>query len=233
MGQEDDAIRSRPGEASSPASSAPTAATILAAGLGRRLGGRPKAALQIDGTSLLERLVRTLRDAGIQDINVVIGPYQNTLLPLVKRCDAQALIHDRPDTLLVESQRLAIRSHVDRSDGHDLLVMLADLPLLTVEEVRLLLDTWRSRPANIQAQMPMVDGVRGHPLLLSWSAVEQVAATPPLMGIRDWLASHSDLVKPLVTKQRSYITDLDTPDDLVALQTLLHPQRVDWPAPWG
>lgn len=232
MRREDEAIRNQSGEPSSPASPAPTAAAILAAGLGRRLGYRPKAALQIDSISLLERLVRTLRDAGVDDISVVMGPYQNTLLPLVNRCGAQALIHDRPDTLLVESQRLAIRSHVDRSYGHDLLVILADLPLLTVKDVRLLLDTWRSRPANIEAQMPMVEGVRGHPLLLSWSAVEQVASTPPFMGIRDWLASHPDLIKPLITKQRSYITDLDTPDDLAALQILLHPQRVEWPASW-
>ena len=211
----------------------PPAATILAAGLGQRLGGRPKAALQIDGTSLLERLARTLRGAGVEAISVVIGPYPDTLLPLVKRCGAQALLHERPDTSLIESQRLALHNHLDRHDGHDLLLVLADLPWLTVADIRLVLDTWRRRPAHIQAQMPLVDGVRGHPLLLSWAAVQQVAATPPQVGIRDWLARHPDRVQPLFTEPRSYITDLDTPDDLAALQTRLHPQRVDWPAPWG
>ena len=223
----------KPGEPASPAARAPAAATILAAGLGRRLGGRPKAALHIDGTSLLERLARTLRGAGVEEISVVIGPYQDTLLPLVKRCGAQALLHDRPDTSLVESQRLALHNHVARRDGHDLLLVLADLPWLTVEDIRLVLEAWRRRPAHIQAQMPLVDGVRGHPLCLSWAAVEQVAATPSEVGIRDWLARHPDLVQPLLTPQRSYITDLDTPDDLAVLQTRLHPQRVGWPAPWG
>lgn len=227
------AIRPKPGEPASPAARAPTAATILAAGLGRRLGGRPKAALQIDGTSLLERLVRTLRSAGVAEISVVIGPYQDTLLPLVNRCGAQPLLHERPDTSLVESQRLAIQNHVARRDRHDLLLVLADLPWLTVQDIRLVLATWQRRPAHIQSQMPLVDGVRGHPLLLSWAAVEQVAATPPGLGIRDWLARHPDLVKPLLTPQRAYITDLDTPDDLAALQTRLHPQQVDWPSPWG
>lgn len=211
----------------------PLAATILAAGLGQRLGGRPKAALQIDGTSLLERLVSTLRGAGVDAISVVIGPYQDTLLPLVKRCGAQALLHERPDTSLIESQRLAIQNHGDRHDRYDLLLVLADLPWLTVEDIRLVLEAWRCRPAHIQAQMPLVDGVRGHPLCLSWAAVEQVAATPPQVGIRDWLARHPDRVQPLLTPQRAYITDLDTPDDLAALQTRLHPQRVVWPAPWG
>lgn len=211
----------------------PLAATLLAAGLGQRLGGRPKAALHIDGISLLERLVSTLRGAGVEEISVVIGPYQDTLLPLVKRCGAQALLHDRPDTSLIESQRLAIQNHGDRHDRYDLLLVLADLPWLTVDDIRLVLETWQRRPAHIQAQMPLVDGVRGHPLLLSSAAVEQVAATPPQVGIRDWLARHPDRVQPLLTPQRSYITDLDTPDDLAALQTRLHPLRVDWPAPWA
>ena len=60
--------------------SAPLAATLLAAGLGRRLGGVPKTALLIDGESLFERLVRALRQSGIEAISVVIGPYADTLL---------------------------------------------------------------------------------------------------------------------------------------------------------
>lgn len=233
MRHEDDVNRHLPHGPSSSASLAPTAATILAAGLGRRLGGRPKAALHIGGTSLLERLVSLLRDAGVEEISVVIGPYHETLLPLVNRCGAHALVHGRSDTLLIESQRLAVRAHLDRWHGHDLLLVLADLPLLGVADVRLLLDAWRRRPASIHAQMPMVDGVRGHPLLLSWHAVGQVAATPAHVGIRDWLARLPGLVQPFVTLQRSFITDLDTPNDLAELQTLLHPQPVGWPAPWG
>ena len=64
----------------------PIAATVLAAGLGRRLGNRPKATLEIGGRSILARLAAALREAGIEDISVVVGPYREALVPLAAAC---------------------------------------------------------------------------------------------------------------------------------------------------
>ena len=224
-----------PTQTSAPAPT-PVAATILAAGLGRRLGGRPKAALQIGDHSLLERLVDALRAAGIEQIRIVLGPYPETLLPLAQRCGLQLLSHGRPETGLVESQRLALQTHLalGQAQGRpqDLLLVLADLPWLQAEHVRALLEHWQQRAAGIEAQMPLVAGVRGHPVLLSWQAVGQIAALPPDAGIRDWLKDHPGLIGPFISQQRAYITDLDTPADLAALQQAVWPEPVRWPAPW-
>lgn len=209
----------------------PLAATILAAGLGQRLGGRPKATLQIDGRSLLERLITALRSAGIQVVSVVIGPYREQLLPLVARCGARAVMHSQPGASLIESQRLALDAHAAGFPGHDLLMVLADLPLLSDADISPLLDAWHRRVPSVQAQMPVVEGVRGHPLLLSSHAVAQIAATSRHLGIRDWLRCHPEAVQPVHTSQRAYVTDVDTPDDLIALRALVHPAALAWPAP--
>ena len=206
------------------------AATILAAGLGRRLGGRPKAALRIGGVSLLERLAGALRGAGVGQISVVIGPYEDTLAPLVRRCGAQVLAHGRDETLLRESQRLAVQAHLAQRPGCDMLLVLADLPLLNAADIRLLRDAWQQRPAAIEALRPVVEGVQGHPLLLSWQAVQQVAALPAALGIRDWLNSQPGFLQRVASPQRAFVTDLDTPQDLAALQSQLLPLPVDWPA---
>lgn len=199
------------------------------------MGGRPKAALQIDGTSLLERLVNALRGAGVDHIAVVLGPYAETLVPLAQRCGAQVLLHPQPampgmpDLPLAASQRLAVQGHMERWPGHDMLVLLADLPLLTSAHIAWLLEAWPRRPAVTHAQMPLVDGVRGHPLILSWQAVQEVAALPASQGVRDWLHSRPEQVRPLQTPQRAYTTDLDTPEDVAALRATLYPQTVEWP----
>lgn len=223
----------------------PVAATILAAGLGRRLGGRPKTALQIGGRSLLERLVDALRAAGIEQIRIVLGPYTETLLPLAQRCGLQVLCHDRPETGLIDSQRLAIQAHLAPGQAQglgqspapaqapDLMLVLADLPWLQADHVQALLEHWQRRTAGIEAQMPLVAGVRGHPVLLSWQAVGQIAALPPDAGIRDWLKDHPGLIGPFISQQRAYITDLDTPADLAALEQAMQPEPVRWPAPWN
>lgn len=89
---------------------------------------------------------------------------------------------------------------------------------------------WRQRAPSVHALMPVVDGERGHPLLLSGYAIEQVSATARHLGIRDWLRRHPEAVQPVHTARRAYVTDVDTPDDLVALQALVHPALVAWPA---
>jgi len=236
-----------PTQTSAPATAqapSPVAATILAAGLGRRLGGRPKAALQIGGRSLLERLVDALRAAGIEQIRIVLGPYPETLLPLAQRCGLQVLAHDRPETGLIDSQRLAIQAHLapgqaqgrDRppapAQAPDLLLVLADLPWLQTDHVRALLEHWQRRAAGIEAQMPLVAGVHGHPVLLSWQAVGQINALAQDAGIRDWLKDHPGLIGPFISQQRAYITDLDTATDLAALEQAVWPEPVRWPAPW-
>jgi CTP:molybdopterin cytidylyltransferase MocA len=208
----------------------PLAATILAAGLGQRLGGRPKATLLIGGSSMLERLVAALRGAGIQDVSVVIGPYREQLLPLLAHCGARAVEHRQPDASLVDSQRLALDAHAAGFASHDLLLLLADLPLLSAADVSPLLAAWQQRVSSVHALMPVVDGVRGHPLLLSGYAVAQVSATTRHLGIRDWLGRHPEAVQPVHTPRRAYVTDVDTPDELAALQVLVHPEPVAWPA---
>lgn len=102
-------------------------AAILAAGLGQRMGGRPKAALQVGGVSLLERLVSALRGAGVDDTAVVLGPYPQTLVPLAQRCGVR-VFHAPPHMPLAASQRLAVQAQTAHAPGHDMLVLLADLP---------------------------------------------------------------------------------------------------------
>lgn len=227
----------------SPRPPAPIAATVLAAGLGRRLGNRPKATLEIDGRSILARLAGALREAGIEDISVVVGPYPEALLPLAAACGLRVLAHPQPHTRLIDSQRLALAAHVagvghgvgaddgPRHAGADLLLLLADLPLLAATHITPVLQAWWQRPAGIEAMMPLVGGVRGHPMLLSWQAVERIVATPRELGIRDWLAAHTAAAAPFPATDPAYITDVDTPADVDRLRTLVHPATVTWPAP--
>lgn len=208
----------------------PPAATLLAAGLGRRLGGVPKSALLIDGQSVFERLVQALRQAGITQVSAVIGTYADTLLPLARRSGVRVVHQPVPDAPLVASQRLALHDHLLHQPGCDLLLLVADLPLLTGEHVVPLLRAWRQRPATVLAQMPVVQGVRGHPVCLAWPAVQAVVAQPCPRGVRDWLAGAGDAVQAVTTDHDAYTTDLDTPDDLAALRQRLAPRAVAWPA---
>ena len=204
-------------------------AIILAAGEGRRLGGRAKASLRIDGSSLLQRLGSALRGAGIHELGVVIGPYRDQLLPLARTCGAQVLQHPRAGATLIDSQRLALDHHLAQQGDADLLLVLADLPFLTAAHIQALHERWRQRAPSVDAQMPVVAGVRGHPLILSRRAAEAIAATPRELGIRDWLARHPERVLAVNASQPAYVSDIDTEADVEALRAALAPHIVSWP----
>ena len=57
-------------------------AIILAAGMGRRFVPlsfeRPKALFRVRGEVLIERLIRQLREAGVEDIHIVVGPMKES-----------------------------------------------------------------------------------------------------------------------------------------------------------
>lgn len=206
----------------------PPAAIVLAAGLGQRLGGRVKASLQINGTSLMERLAQVLREAGVGPISAVIGPYRAQWLPLLARSGVSA-IEPADCATLIASQTAALHAHIAQHPGRDLMLLLSDLPLLTAADVRRLLAAWPQRPTTAQALAPVVGGVRGHPLLLSWPAVQAIAASPSTLGIRAWLQAQPGVLHAVHSTTPGYIQDLDTPQDLEALRLQWPSVTVTWP----
>jgi choline kinase len=78
-------------------------ALILAAGVGRRLGGEghlpgqhlPKALLRFGGRSLLERHVTILRGCGVRDITVVVGYGEHDI-----RAELDALAGEKPSAIV-------------------------------------------------------------------------------------------------------------------------------------
>ncbi len=210
-------------------SRAPLAAVILAAGLGSRLGFKPKAALRIAGVSLLERMTREFRAAGIHSIAVVIGPYANVYRSLASSLEIDLWEHDNLSVDLACSQRVALSRHASQHPSHDLMLTLGDLPWLDRHAIAALIAAWHRRDSRVHALVPVVHGVRGHPLMISAATVARSLDTRWPGGLRQWISAQTWKPQPFVSENDAYISDLDTPDDLDALRRRLHPRDLSWP----
>lgn len=204
----------------------PMHATILAAGQGSRMGHRPKANIPVGGRTVLEWQVAALRGAGIEDITVVVGTYLKQLKPLVASCGAHMVVNESKDSDLATSQHTAIRAHRERNPGTDMLLLLGDLPLLRAHHILDLINAWFTRDHGVQALVPSVGDVRGHPVLLSWEAIQRMTADGNPEGIRAWMSQNKESVRFITLNDPAYIQDLDTPSDIDAVSKLIRVPRV-------
>ncbi|HLE98234.1 MAG TPA: nucleotidyltransferase family protein [Candidatus Thermoplasmatota archaeon] len=174
---------------------------VPAAGAGRRLG-TPKALARLGGETFVARVVReAARVAG--DIVVVLGPRAEEARPLVPS-PARVVVHEgweRGRTGSIKAGLAAL------GDVDAFLVWPVDVPLARAEDAIALLRAAPRGPA-----VPVVDGRRGHPVLLPASLRADVLALAddePLHGIVRAAAP-----REVTVDNAGVLFDVNTPEDL-------------------
>ncbi|WP_370353812.1 NTP transferase domain-containing protein [Catenulispora sp. EB89] len=185
------------------------AAIILAAGGGRRLGGRPKALLSHGGELLVERAIRTARAGGCDTVVVVLGAEATEVQLRANLAGCTVTVNQDWATGMGSSLRagLAALAAVP-GPCRAAVILLVDQPFVTSEAVRAV----TASGADLAAAT--YEGRRGHPVLIAarhWP--EASAAAVGDRGARDFLARHEVLSVPCDGSP----TDIDVPADLALL----------------
>jgi CTP:molybdopterin cytidylyltransferase MocA len=165
-----------------------TQGLLLAAGAGTRMG-RPKALVSDADGSWLERGVRVLDDGGCESVTVVLGARSAEAVAFLDGLGVDLVIaHDWESGM---SASLCAGLQGLPADATAALVLLVDLPDVTAEVVRRVLDAGAGPGALARATY---DGRPGHPVLIGrdhWSGVLATASGD--RGARDYLEAHSHL----------------------------------------
>jgi len=191
------------------------AGLVLAAGGGRRLGGRPKALLQHRGRPLVEHAVGVLRAAGCTRVHVVLGA----------RADAVREQAALEGCVLVENPQweqgmgTSLRAGLDSLAGtgaRAALVSLVDQPGIGPEAAGRVLAAYRDETSLASAAY---DGVRGHPVLFGSAHWAQIAETATGdRGARAYLKAHEPAITLVECGDVAQPYDIDTEADLVHLE---------------
>lgn len=186
---------------------------IPAAGASRRMG-RSKLDLPLGDGTVLERVVRTLRDGGIETVLVVVGPHVPQLVPLAEKAGAQVLLLTEvtADMRATVEHGLTWLEHryLPSPDDHWLLVP-ADHPTLDAEVVSQLLAVAPKSAGSIF--IPTHAGRRGHPALIGWKHVAGIRDLPPTEGLNSYLRRQPLETVEVPTDSADVLLDLDTPED--------------------
>lgn len=192
--------------------SAPPGAIVLAAGASSRMG-RPKALLPLaGGETFVERIHRTLRDARLDPIVVVVRPE----------------LEEPVRTLLPRTTAVAVNRNPERGQLFSLLVgldalgwpaaalmTLVDLPLVRAETVGALIAAWARSGAPLVR--PMTLGRRGHPIVVGGPVIAALADANPLAGAKPVVHAFAAQALDVAVDDPGTLDDVDTPEDYARL----------------
>ncbi|MFF5899221.1 NTP transferase domain-containing protein [Streptomyces argenteolus] len=191
------------------------AGVLLAAGGGRRLGGRPKALLEHRGRPLVEHAVRTLREGGCGPVHVVLGA---SAAEVRARADLSGCVVT-VNPLWEEGMGSSLRAGLGALAGTDAdaaLVLLVDQPGIGAEAVARVGSAYRTRTALAAASY---GGERGHPVLFGahrWADISAGAVGD--QGARAYLRAHRDAITLVECSDVAQAYDIDTAEDLARLE---------------
>lgn len=201
--------------ASPPARVPPVVGLLLAAGGGRRLGGRPKALLGHHGRPLVEHAVRALREGGCGEVTVVLGAAADEVRQRADLGGCTVVVNQDWQAGMGSSLRAGLGALAGGAEPCAALVSLVDQPGVGADAVARVRAAYRS-PATLATAG--YAGSRGHPVLLGaehWADV--AAAAVGDRGARDYLRAHADSLTVVECADVADPGDIDTPPDLVRL----------------
>ena len=218
-------------------------AVVLAAGTASRMGGRPKCLLQRDGQTLLNRLLTALENAGVDETVLVLGHKADIIQaslgtrahaslrgPHRPTMDIHQVLNPQPTDGQNSSLHLGL-AKAQSLQAQWLMVALADQPLLDAADLQALIAAVKARPADTQMLQPWVDNQPGNPVMLSQQVMSDLLthsqgasfsgspSSKDLPGGKEWRQLNPQQVHQWATPNPHYKVDMDTPQDIAALQT--------------
>lgn len=125
-------------------------AIVLAAGASRRFGS-PKQLVRIDGRPLMHTVVSRAVEIAGHSVLVVLGANAAELAPLLRHSPATVVINRDWEEGIASSIRAGILRLPGACTGA--MLMLADQPAVTAEDLRRLAGTWLRQPTYIVASL--------------------------------------------------------------------------------
>jgi molybdenum cofactor cytidylyltransferase len=191
-------------------------AVLLAAGAGARLGGRPKALLELGGVPLVLRQLIALSGAGVDEVAVVVGHHAEAVEAAVSAFPITIVRNASPDDGQVSSVRLGLRALSPNLDA--IIVAPADMPLIDTQDIVDLIGAYKKRgdAAMVAPRVRGEDGEAepGNPVIFDAALREPWLAGEADLACRKWRNAHPEQVRWFDTDNRRYRIDIDTPDDL-------------------
>lgn len=189
-------------------------AVILAAGYSSRMG-RFKPLLLLGDETIVERLIRVSKNAGIEQIVVVTGHNREQMQPYITGAfveEAFNPIFDKGMFTSIQTGAAAIRDDLD-----GFFLMPVDCPLITETEINALMESFEPDRFSVACYR----GKKGHPLLIPKKFRQEIIEHDGKGGLKAITDRDFRLMKRLETGYEGVVMDMDTPEAYMKIKEYL------------
>lgn len=185
---------------------------VLAAGKSTRMGTQ-KLLLPYQKTTIIESIIQKLNASNTHQTIVVIGSHKSEIKAKLENSSILLIENLHYDKGMLSSVQTGILSVDLTSDA--VLIALGDQPMITTELVNRLIAVFNKSDKGII--VPVFNGKRGHPVLISRTYFSNVNNLNPEIGLRALLAEFNDDVLEISVQSEDILIDIDTREDYLMI----------------
>ncbi|MBI4890343.1 MAG: nucleotidyltransferase family protein [Acidobacteria bacterium] len=183
------------------------AAVILAAGASSRMG-RPKALLEFEGATLLDRQILLFSGVCRKVVCVLGYAVEEVAAGARRAAEAVVVLNPRPE----RGQLSSLQSGLRAVEGSDAVFFLpVDGPGVHAETLQRLIAEWGNAEVKPPFTIPQHAGRHGHPVLMDGSWVAAMLALPAEASARELVRAQAERNRYVEVEDERVATDVDTP----------------------
>jgi len=194
------------------------AGLVLAAGRSTRMGGPNKLLEEINGEPLVRIVAEQALASRASPVIVVTG-HQRERVERVLAGLPVTVVHN-PDFAdgLSTSLRAGIKAVPPDADGA--IVTLGDMPQVSAKLIDRLIAAFDPERGALVV-IPTIDGKRGNPVLWARRFFPDLLAVEGDIGARHLIAGYAEAVAEVAIEDAAALTDIDTPEALIAVRAAM------------
>ncbi|WP_435259245.1 nucleotidyltransferase family protein [Thioclava sp. FR2] len=180
---------------------------VLAAGASSRMAPRDKLLENVGGQPLLARITRFALETTCP-VTVVLPTDRPLRNAAIAGLPVQRVFAEKARDGMAESIKAGVGA---TPDSASLLLVLADLPEIDLQDFETMISAWKSDPSAI-FQGCSATGIPGHPVIIPAHLRSNLQDLTGDIGAKPVLKAHQTIVRQVPLPTDHAITDLDTPE---------------------
>jgi molybdenum cofactor cytidylyltransferase len=181
----------------------------LAAGLSTRFG-RNKLLEKIDGSIMIERVVKSAASSKADEVIVVLGHEAQRVKEALKNFECRFVFNEDFKKGQSSSVKVGVKSVMGYADA--VMVLPGDVALITSKPINMVIKEYETSRSPIV--VASYQGISGHPILFDRSLFNEIMEiNEETMGLKAVVNRHRDVIKKVEVGSDEVLIDIDAEED--------------------